>query len=139
MATDGSSEDFPVDVMDRVLDKGIVIDAAVRVSVAGVELLGVDARVVVASIETYLRHADTIAYTDMAAAPARVLPPSPPPPLFAEPVAHPALEPPHDLPEARDPEATRSESVADPAVTADPAAPDVTGGAPDGMERPPAD
>ena len=59
------------DVLDRVLDKGIVIDAAVRVSVAGVELLGVDARVVVASIETYLLHADTLASTDMVAAPPR--------------------------------------------------------------------
>lgn len=79
-----------VDVLDRVLDKGIVIDAAVRVSVVGIELLGVDARVVVASIETYLLHAETLAYTDMAAAPRRgaaPAAPSPPPPptvLYAE-------------------------------------------------------
>lgn len=73
-----------VDVLDRVLDKGIVIDAAVRVSVVGVELLGVDARVVVASIETYLRHADTLAYTGMAAAPARGVPD--PPALYVVPV-----------------------------------------------------
>ena len=79
-----------VDVLDRVLDKGIVIDAAVRVSVAGIELLGVDARVVVASIETYLLHADALAYTDMAAAPRHApvpAAPSPPPPptvLYAE-------------------------------------------------------
>jgi len=58
-----------VEVLDRVLDKGIVVDAAVRVSVVGVELLGVDARVVVASIQTYLRHADDLAYTAMAAFP----------------------------------------------------------------------
>lgn len=63
----GSSGHILVDVLDRVLDKGIVIDAAVRISVAGIELLGVDARVVVASIETYLLHADTLAYTDLAA------------------------------------------------------------------------
>lgn len=85
---DGSSGFVLVDVLDRVLDKGIVIDAAVRVSVAGIELLGVDARVVVASIETYLLHADTLAYTDMAAAPRRAPAPAdaPPPPavLYAE-------------------------------------------------------
>jgi hypothetical protein len=84
----GNSGHVLVDVLDRVLDKGIIIDAAVRVSIVGVELLGVDARVVVASIETYLRHADTIAYTDMAAAPKRTAPP-----LYIEPLASPpALE-----------------------------------------------
>jgi gas vesicle structural protein len=74
----GSSGHVLVDVLDRVLDKGIVIDAAVRISVVGIELLGVDARVVVASIETYLLHADTLAYTDLAAGPRRgpVLPPA---------------------------------------------------------------
>jgi gas vesicle structural protein len=46
------------EVLERVLDKGIVIDAAVRVSVIGIELLRVDAWVVVASIETYLGHDD---------------------------------------------------------------------------------
>ena len=46
------------DVLERVLDKGIVIDAAVRVSVVGIEILRVDAWVVVASIETYLGHDD---------------------------------------------------------------------------------
>jgi ketosteroid isomerase-like protein len=49
----------PVEVLDRVLDKGIVIDAWLRVSLAGIDLLRVDARVVVASIETYLKYADT--------------------------------------------------------------------------------
>jgi hypothetical protein len=48
-----------IDVLDRVLDKGIVIDAWVRVSVVGIDLLTIEARVVVASIETYLRHART--------------------------------------------------------------------------------
>ena len=89
MALESSGSGFVlVDVLDRVLDKGIVIDAAVRVSVAGIELLGVDARVVVASIETYLLHAETLAYTDMAAAPRRAptLAAAPPPPavLYAE-------------------------------------------------------
>ena len=43
-----------IDVLDRVLDKGIVIDAWMRVSLVGIELLTVEARVVVASIDTYL-------------------------------------------------------------------------------------
>lgn len=81
-----------VDVLDRVLDKGIVIDASVRVSVVGIELLGVDARVVVASIVTYLRHADALANTDLAAGPPSV---KSEPPLFAEPVA-PDLQPPDE-------------------------------------------
>ena len=49
-----------VDVLDRVLDKGIVIDAWVRVSLVGIDLLSVEARIVVASIDTYLRYADAI-------------------------------------------------------------------------------
>jgi gas vesicle structural protein len=46
-----------VDVLDHVLDKGIVVDAWVRVSVAGISLITIEARVVVASIVTYLKHA----------------------------------------------------------------------------------
>jgi hypothetical protein len=49
-----------VDVLDRVLDKGIVIDAWVRVSVVGIDLLTIDARVVVASVETYLTYAEMV-------------------------------------------------------------------------------
>jgi len=55
--------DSMVDVLDRVLDKGIVIDAWVRVSLVGLDLITVQARVVVASIETYLRHSDTMTRT----------------------------------------------------------------------------
>ena len=44
-----------IDVLDRVLDKGIVIDAWVRVSVVGIDLITVEARVVVASISTLLK------------------------------------------------------------------------------------
>ena len=58
-----------IDVLDRVLDKGIVIDAYVRVSVVGLELVGVDARVVVASVVTYLQYADFIATTPTASRP----------------------------------------------------------------------
>jgi hypothetical protein len=49
-----------IDVLDRVLDKGIVIDAWVRVSVVGIDLITIEARVTVASIETYLKYADVI-------------------------------------------------------------------------------
>jgi len=49
-----------IDVLDRVLDKGIVIDAWVRVSLVGIDLLTVEARVVVASIETYLRYSEAV-------------------------------------------------------------------------------
>jgi hypothetical protein len=50
-----------IDVIDRVLDKGIVIDYWARVSVLGVDLLtGIEARIVVASIETYVQYADRI-------------------------------------------------------------------------------
>src|SRR5215472_17731107 len=45
-----------IDLLDRVLDKGIVIDASVRVSVVGIDLVTVDVRVVVASIATYLTY-----------------------------------------------------------------------------------
>ena len=44
-----------IEVLDRVLDKGIVIDAWVRVSLVGIDLITVEARVVVASIDTYLK------------------------------------------------------------------------------------
>ncbi|MGZ4665574.1 MAG: gas vesicle protein GvpJ [Frankiaceae bacterium] len=46
------------DVIEVILDKGIVIDAYVRVSIVGIELLTIDARIVVASVDTYLRFAE---------------------------------------------------------------------------------
>lgn len=57
-----------VEVIDRILDKGIVIDAWVRVSLVGIELLAIEARVVVASVETYLKYAEAIGLTTTAAA-----------------------------------------------------------------------
>ena len=48
------------DVIDTILDKGLVIDAYVRVSIVGIELLTVDARIVVASVDTYLRFAEAV-------------------------------------------------------------------------------
>jgi hypothetical protein len=53
------------DVLDIVLDKGIVVDAYVRVSLLGIELLTVDARVVIASVDTYLRFAEAVNRLDM--------------------------------------------------------------------------
>src|SRR5256885_10143508 len=49
-----------IDVLDRVLDKGIVIDAWFRVSLVGIDLITVEARVVVASIETYLKYSEAV-------------------------------------------------------------------------------
>ena len=49
-----------IDVLDRVLDKGIVIDAWVRVSLVGIDLIPVEARIVVASIDTYLKYSEAV-------------------------------------------------------------------------------
>jgi|SRR5687767_4021280 gas vesicle structural protein len=59
-----------VDVLDRVLDKGIVIDAWVRVSLVGIDLITVEARVVVASIDTYLKYAEAVGQVGTASRPA---------------------------------------------------------------------
>lgn len=59
-----------VDVLDRVLDKGIVIDAWVRVSLVGIDLITVEARVVVASIDTYLKYAEAVGQVSTASRPA---------------------------------------------------------------------
>ena len=66
-----------IDVLDHVLDKGIVIDAWVRVSIAGIDLLTVEARVVVASIQTYVAWANAVAQHEPAARPARMAVPRP--------------------------------------------------------------
>ena len=58
------------EVVDRLLDKGIVIDAWVRISLVGIEILSVEARIVIASVETYLKYAEAIGLTATAAAPA---------------------------------------------------------------------
>jgi gas vesicle structural protein len=50
-----------IDVLDRVLDKGIVIDAWVRVALVAIDLMTIEARILVASIETYLEHAYVVA------------------------------------------------------------------------------
>jgi len=56
----GPSSSSLADVIDTILDKGLVIDAYVRVSLVGIELLTIDARVVVASVDTYLRFAEAV-------------------------------------------------------------------------------
>jgi hypothetical protein len=53
------------DVLDVILDKGLVIDAYVRVSVIGIEILTIDARIVVASVDTYLRFAEAVNRLDL--------------------------------------------------------------------------
>ena len=57
------------DVLNVILEKGIVIDAWVRVSIIGIEILTIEARVVIASVDTYLRYAEAIGLTALAAAP----------------------------------------------------------------------
>ncbi|MCR8849910.1 gas vesicle structural protein GvpA [Rossellomorea sp. SC111] len=48
------------EVIDRILDKGIVIDAFARVSLVGIEILTIEARVVIASVDTWLRYAEAV-------------------------------------------------------------------------------
>lgn len=54
------------DVIDVILDKGLVVDAYVRVSLVGIELLTIDARIVIASVDTYLRFAEAVNRLDIA-------------------------------------------------------------------------
>ena len=59
-----------IDVLDRVLDKGIVIDAWVRVSLVGIDLITVEARIVVASIDTYLKYSEAVSQSASVSRPA---------------------------------------------------------------------
>src|SRR5204863_9181489 len=54
------------DVIDIILDKGIVIDAYVRLALIGIEILTIDARIVIASVDTYLRFAEAVNRLDIA-------------------------------------------------------------------------
>ena len=76
VATQGTSSNYMqrgpspsglADVLDVILDKGLVVDLYVRVSLVGIELLTVDARIVVASVDTYLRFAEAVNRLDLAA------------------------------------------------------------------------
>jgi gas vesicle structural protein len=53
------------DVVELILDKGLVIDAYVRISVIGIELITIDARIVIASVDTYLRFAEAVNRLDL--------------------------------------------------------------------------
>lgn len=66
-----------IDVLDRVLDKGIVIDAWVRISLVGIDLITVEARVVVASIDTYLKYADAVGMMGLVSRPQSLPEPAP--------------------------------------------------------------
>ena len=57
-----------VEVVDRILDKGVVVDAWARVSLVGIELLAIEARAVVAGVETYLKYAEAVGLTAAAEA-----------------------------------------------------------------------
>lgn len=61
----GPSPSSLADVIETILDKGMVIDAYVRVSLVGIEVLTIDARVVVASVDTYLRFAEAVNRLDI--------------------------------------------------------------------------
>ena len=63
----GPSPTGLADVIETILDKGMVIDAYVRVSLVGIEVLTIDARVVVASVDTYLRFAEAVNRLDLTA------------------------------------------------------------------------
>jgi hypothetical protein len=56
-----------VEVVDRILDKGVIIDAWVRLSLVGIELLAIEARAVLASVETFLKYAEAVGLTAQAA------------------------------------------------------------------------
>ena len=59
-----------VEVLDRILDKGIVVDAWLRISLVGIELVTIEARIVISSVETFLKYAEAIGLTPQAAVPA---------------------------------------------------------------------
>jgi hypothetical protein len=61
----GPSPSGLADVIDTILDKGLVIDAYIRVSLVGIELVTIDARIVIASVDTYLRFAEAVNRLDI--------------------------------------------------------------------------
>ena len=67
MVTQSPDSGSIAEVLDRILDKGIVVDLWARVSLVGIELLTVEARVVIASVDTYLHYAEEITKVEQAA------------------------------------------------------------------------
>ena len=55
------------EVIDRILDKGVVVDVWARVSLVGIEILAIEARVVIAGVDTYLKYAEAVGLTASAA------------------------------------------------------------------------
>ena len=69
-----SSSSGLYDVLELILDKGLVIDVFVRVSLVGIELLTIDARIVIASVDTYLRFAEAVNRLDLMQTESQLLP-----------------------------------------------------------------
>src|SRR5436853_5204918 len=69
-----SSSSGLYDVLELILDKGLVIDVFVRVSLIGIEILTIDARIVIASVDTYLRFAEAVNRLDLMAPETQGLP-----------------------------------------------------------------
>src|SRR5881394_4062680 len=69
-----SSSSGLYDVLELILDKGLVIDVFVRVSLVGIEILTIDARIVIASVDTYLRFADAVNRLDLMQTESQALP-----------------------------------------------------------------
>jgi gas vesicle structural protein len=69
-----SSSSGLYDVLELILDKGLVIDVFVRVSLIGIEILTIDARIVIASVDTYLRFAEAVNQLDLMATETQGLP-----------------------------------------------------------------
>ena len=67
MVNQGPDVSSLAEVLDRILDKGIVVDLWVRISLVGIEILTVEARVVVASVDTFLHYAEEITKIEQAA------------------------------------------------------------------------
>ena len=67
MVNQGPDVSSLAEVLDRILDKGIVVDLWVRISLVGIELLTIEARVVVASVDTFLHYAEEITKIEQAA------------------------------------------------------------------------
>lgn len=70
----GDSSSDLADVIDTILDKGLVIDAHVAVGVVGIRLLTIDARIVIASVDTYLRFAEAVGRLDLEKSEGKALP-----------------------------------------------------------------
>ena len=66
MASQNPDVSSLAEVLDRILDKGVVVDAWARISLAGIEILTVEARVVVASVDTYLHYAEEMTKIEQA-------------------------------------------------------------------------